>query len=89
MAARVRLAPHAIRLVHSRFHQDDLFNVMMSDQIDQAVWIAELLANQVQLKAAKQMYERVLAEVERKLGPEHTSTLGMVHNLGLLYANQD
>ena len=34
------------------------------------------------------MYDRALAGKEKALGPEHTSTLGTVNNLGLLYAAQ-
>jgi hypothetical protein len=33
------------------------------------------------------MYERALRGRETALGPEHTSTLDIVHNLGLLYRN--
>jgi hypothetical protein len=34
------------------------------------------------------LYERALAGREKALGPEHTSTLDTVNNLGLLYADQ-
>jgi tetratricopeptide (TPR) repeat protein len=34
------------------------------------------------------MYVRALAGYEKALGPDHTSTLLTVHNLGLLYADQ-
>jgi tetratricopeptide (TPR) repeat protein len=34
------------------------------------------------------MYQRALQGKEKALGPEHTSTLGTVNNLGLLYADQ-
>jgi hypothetical protein len=34
------------------------------------------------------MYQRALAGYEKALGPDHTSTLDTVHNLGLLYAVQ-
>ena len=34
------------------------------------------------------MYERALAGYEKALGPDHTSTLRTVHNLGILYADQ-
>lgn len=47
-----------------------------------------MLRGQVQLFAAEQMYLRALAGTEKALGPDHTSTLDTVNNLGLLYASQ-
>jgi Tetratricopeptide repeat len=35
------------------------------------------------------MYQSVLTEYEKVLGPEHTSTLDTVNNLGNLYRDQD
>ena len=34
------------------------------------------------------MYERALRGYEKALGPEHTSTLSTVNNLGILYVDQ-
>jgi tetratricopeptide (TPR) repeat protein len=34
------------------------------------------------------MYRRALKEREKALGPEHTSTLDTVNNLGILYRDQ-
>ena len=34
------------------------------------------------------MYQRALAGCEKALGPDHTSTLDTVHNLGILYSDQ-
>jgi hypothetical protein len=34
------------------------------------------------------MYMRALAGYEKALGPEHSSTLNTVNNLGLLYRDQ-
>jgi tetratricopeptide (TPR) repeat protein len=34
------------------------------------------------------MYERALAGKEKALGPEHTSTLDTVNNLGIIYTDQ-
>jgi Tfp pilus assembly protein PilF len=34
------------------------------------------------------MFERALQGYEKALGPEHTSTLNTVNNLGNLYADQ-
>ncbi|CAI0650683.1 unnamed protein product, partial [Colletotrichum noveboracense] len=40
------------------------------------------------LKEAEAMYERALQGKEKALGPDHTSTLSTVNNLGLLYSKQ-
>ncbi|KAF2676925.1 hypothetical protein K458DRAFT_257845, partial [Lentithecium fluviatile CBS 122367] len=40
------------------------------------------------LAEAEAMYSRALQGYEEALGPKHTSTLGTVNNLGLLYADQ-
>ncbi|CAI7645854.1 unnamed protein product [Penicillium manginii] len=40
------------------------------------------------LREAKEMYQRALAGREKALGPDHTSTLSTVNNLGVLYSNQ-
>lgn len=37
---------------------------------------------------AEQMYLRALAGREKALGPDHTSTLDTIHNLGNLYGDQ-
>jgi hypothetical protein len=34
------------------------------------------------------MYERALIKLEKAWGPDHTSILDIVNNLGLLYADQ-
>jgi hypothetical protein len=34
------------------------------------------------------MYKRALAGCEKVLGPEHTSTLDIINNLGVLYTGQ-
>jgi hypothetical protein len=34
------------------------------------------------------MYKLALNEYEKALGPDHTLTLGVVNNLGLLYESQ-
>ncbi|RYO93500.1 hypothetical protein DL764_007993 [Monosporascus ibericus] len=47
-----------------------------------------LYADQGRLKDAEAMYERALQGKEKAWGPEHTSTLDTVNNLGILYADQ-
>jgi hypothetical protein len=39
------------------------------------------------LGEAEKMYERTLQGYEKALGPEHTSTINIVNNLGNLYAD--
>ena len=39
-------------------------------------------------KKAEEIYIRTLRGYEKAWGPEHTSTLDTVNNLGLLYADQ-
>ncbi|EAW19385.1 TPR repeat protein [Aspergillus fischeri NRRL 181] len=82
------LAAHATRLVLQRFCQDNIICNIAAHRLDQASRIAELLRKQVRLLTAEQMYQRALAGYEKALGPDHTSTLGTVHNLGLLYSDQ-
>ncbi|KAK3947359.1 hypothetical protein QBC32DRAFT_328628 [Pseudoneurospora amorphoporcata] len=43
---------------------------------------------QSRLKEAETMYQRALEGYEKALGPDYTSTLDTVHNLGLLYQTQ-
>jgi tetratricopeptide (TPR) repeat protein len=45
-------------------------------------------AEQTRLKDAEGMYSRALAEYQKVLGPDHTSTLDTVGKLGRLYAKQ-
>ena len=40
------------------------------------------------MKEAEDMYLRALIGYEKARGPEHTSTLSTINNLGLLYSNQ-
>ena len=53
-----------------------------------AHWLAMLLDRQGKLGQAEQMYKRALAGKEKALGPNHTSTLNTVNNLGNLYSDQ-
>ncbi|CAI7640791.1 unnamed protein product, partial [Penicillium viridicatum] len=45
-------------------------------------------ANYGKLKEAEEMYQRALAGYEKALGPNHTSTLVTVNNLGNLFSDQ-
>ncbi|KAJ5732695.1 hypothetical protein N7493_004176 [Penicillium malachiteum] len=82
------LAAHATRLVQQRLYQNDVIFSLTPRRLGQALLIADLLRYQVLLPAAEQMYQWALAGKEKALGPDHTSTLGTVHNLGNLYRDQ-
>jgi Tfp pilus assembly protein PilF len=43
---------------------------------------------QGQVEEAEEMYQRALAGYEKVLGPDHTSTLNIVTNFGVLYSDQ-
>ena len=46
------------------------------------------MADQGKLAEAEKMYQRALEGYEKAWGPEHTSTLDTVNNLGNLYPDQ-
>jgi hypothetical protein len=58
---------------------------------DGIAWVLGSLGNlyldQDKLGEAEKMYERALQGYEKALDPEHTSTLSIVNNLGLLLAD--
>jgi len=49
---------------------------------------SQRFADQGKMAEAEQMYQRALEGLEKAFGPEHTSTLQTVNNLGTLYKNQ-
>ncbi|KAJ6142983.1 hypothetical protein N7471_002436 [Penicillium samsonianum] len=83
-----RSASHAIQLVHQRFLENDMIYHPAPDKLDQVLRVSQLLQGQIQLAAAEQMYIRALTGYEKSLGPDHTSTLVTIHNLGNLYCDQ-
>jgi tetratricopeptide (TPR) repeat protein len=82
------LAGHATRLVQQRLCQNDVIYDITPHRLGQASLIADLLRLQVPLLAGEQMYQRTLTGYERALGPDHTSTLNTVNNLGNLYRDR-
>jgi len=50
--------------------------------------LGDLYKDQGKMAEAEKMYERALDGKEKAWGPEHTSTLDTVNNLGLLYTDQ-
>jgi tetratricopeptide (TPR) repeat protein len=83
-----RFVPHAVRLVHERFQKVGSQQEWLQNKLTKTRVIAGLLNEQVQYKAAERMYVRALAGYEKALGPDHTSTLETVNNLGALYRAQ-
>ncbi|KAK5080183.1 hypothetical protein LTS08_008757 [Lithohypha guttulata] len=81
-----QFVPHAIRLAHSKFA--GAISEMEEDQISGAEDIAQLLHEQTQLNTAELILCSVLTYKKEALGPDHTSTLRTVHNLGNLYRGQ-
>jgi Tfp pilus assembly protein PilF len=47
--------------------------------------LGALYHDQGKLNKAEEMYRRALEGKEKALGPDHTSTLNTVNNLGLFY----
>ena len=83
-----RFVPHAVRLVHERFQNVGSQQEWLQHKLTETRFIARLLQEQVQYKAAERMYVQALTGNERALGPDHTSTLDTVGSLGTLYHNQ-
>jgi tetratricopeptide (TPR) repeat protein len=51
-------------------------------------YLGVVYANQGELNAAEEMFQRALNGCEKTLGPDHISTLQTAGNLGSLYVNQ-
>jgi Tfp pilus assembly protein PilF len=83
-----RLNVHAERLLHDRFREAVNASTLSLGNLERLDTIAGFLSQQVQHRAAERMYFWALAGCEQALGPEHTSTLSTVNNLGNLYADQ-
>lgn len=82
------VAAHAQRLTHDRFAKVTVLNTQLEVCCYDTVGVAKLLSVQIALRSAEQIYMRALAGYEKALGPDHTSTLITVNNLGLLYVDQ-
>ena len=80
-----RLLQHAVRCSHA------VLNGMVTDDGmgRELHGLGTLYADQGKPDEAEKMYQRALQGYEKAWGPDHTSTLDTVNNLGLLYANQD
>ena len=76
-----------MRLVHERFQRVGGQQEWLQSELSGAYLIGQLLYQQIEHKAAERMYLRVLGGYEKALGPDHTSTLDTVNNLGNLYGD--
>jgi tetratricopeptide (TPR) repeat protein len=86
--AYTRFTPHATRLAHGHFMiilDQQLFSQKEFAKVEP---IAELLYRKGQFTAAESVQRLLLTSKEQALGPDHSSTLDTVNNLGLLYADQ-
>lgn len=83
-AVNRRLLPHANRIEFNR-----LKALMYQSEVDAQDLhsIAYLFAEQGKTVEAEKMFLRVLKGYDKAWGPEHTSTLDIVNNLGILYAD--
>ncbi|RDW91132.1 hypothetical protein BP5796_02297 [Coleophoma crateriformis] len=80
-----RLGQHVSRIESQRIKESVDWNCVKVEDMYKIAYLSETVGRTVQ---AETMYERALAGYEKAWGPEHTSTLDTVNNLGLLYKNQ-
>jgi tetratricopeptide (TPR) repeat protein len=83
-----RLVPHAIRLDHNHFYGLVDKDEWLKENHNAVYSVAWLLQTQRKFLPVEHMYVRALRGKEKAWGPEHTSTLDTVNNLGILYWNQ-
>jgi tetratricopeptide (TPR) repeat protein len=86
--AYTRFTPHATRLAHGRFMiilDQQRFSQKEFAKVEP---IAELLYRKGQFTATESIQRLLLTSKELALGPDHSSTLNTVNNLGSLYADQ-
>ncbi|KAF2716087.1 hypothetical protein K431DRAFT_29724, partial [Polychaeton citri CBS 116435] len=77
-----RLVPHA-KAVSKTLQSSNETNLT-----DCCSKIADFLYSWEKSEEVEKLYQRVLEEMERVWGPDHTSTLNTVNNLGNLYSKQ-
>jgi tetratricopeptide (TPR) repeat protein len=83
-----RILPHANKLL--KFLRDDLSEDYLREAsiYEPLCNLGNLYTNVEKLAEAEGMYHRALAGAEKALGPDHRSTLRVVHSLGVLYSEQ-
>ncbi len=80
-----RLLLHARRFKHVRLKEAIEWSAIEPEDLHQFVG---LYRQNDMIAEAEKMYRRALDGKEKAWGPDHTSTLDTVNNLGLLYADQ-
>ncbi|KAI9759277.1 MAG: hypothetical protein M1840_003498 [Geoglossum simile] len=75
-------------LRNGREYLQELDRSKISSLRDSAFTFASLYKSHCRYQDAEVMYQQALTGYEKALGPEHTSTLGTVGNLGILYSDQ-
>ncbi|KAL9084632.1 MAG: hypothetical protein Q9165_007987 [Trypethelium subeluteriae] len=74
-------------------HADRYWRILSNDRLDNHSkdWVlqrfGDMYSDQGRLDKAEKMYQRALQGTEKAWGPDHTSTLDTVNNLGLLYVD--
>ena len=80
-----RLLLHARRFKHVRLKEAIEWSTIEPEDLHQ---FALLYQQNDMMAEAEKMYRRALDGTEKAWGPDHTSTLDTVNNLGNLYADQ-
>ncbi|KAL9122459.1 MAG: hypothetical protein Q9187_000988 [Circinaria calcarea] len=80
-----RVLPHARRFEHNRIKAAIDWSIIAPGELHM---LADLYQQNDMSSEAEKMYRRALDGYEKAWGPDHTSTLNTVNNLGLLYADQ-
>ena len=80
------ILPHVIQLLQYWSYVTDVKDCLDTvAYLESLQMLGNLCSNQGKLAEAEEMYQRALKGNENALGAEHTSTLSIVNNLGLLY----
>ena len=69
-------------------HMDSICRIARDDMVTFCLTFGDFYADHGRLDDAEKLYLRALAGYEKALGPDHTSTLHTVNNLGNLYYRQ-
>ena len=83
-----RLSRHGLRLTHQRFRMCFGSDGSLLGRLGKVARIVKMLIENHQHLAAEWICERALAGCEDALGPEHSWTLDMVYNLGVVYSDR-
>ncbi len=87
-AMEQRLLLHASKYLEYIRHGIDVESSDNRDIYRAIHKLASLYTDQGKMQEAEAIYRQALKGYEKAWRPEHTSTLNMVNNLGILYKNQ-